>query len=185
MRRSIAIAAAVALSLSLAACGGGGASKVRGEDFIGAYQVTSHRANHQQGSPVPCSDPGAELEPGDPSYAPYFALAVDEFLDDPDSLVFQVCGGPGTGCADTFIHLDAAEGGLESIDANTQGGGDSPCNLYAARSLLTQDADVATLENRRWSAFDQPASNCTLDAAEALIDTPACQDVAVWVGTRL
>jgi len=155
----------------------------RGEDFIGTYQVTSHRENHQQGSPIPCSDPGPEVQPDDRSYAAYFALAIDSFFDDPDFLVFQTCDGPGVGCVDTSIQLDVVEGGLESTSANTQEG-DASCNLYAGRSSLTLDGAIATLEDRRWSNFDHPASDCTLAAAEALIGTPECQDVAVWVGTR-
>ncbi len=177
----------ISLSLLLAACGGDGGGEDGddggGVDVVGNYQVTSHRENHQQGSPVSCSDPGAEIEPGDPYYAEYFALAVDDFFDDPDFLVFQTCDGPGTGCTDTLINLERVGGELESIDANTQTG-NSSCNLYASRSFLTLEDDVATLEHRQWSDFDHPLDDCSIEAAEDLIDTPDCQDVVVWVGTR-
>lgn len=182
------IACVAALSISTAACGGGddddGGGSVSGEDFIGTYEVTSHRENHQQGEPVPCSDPGAEIEPGDPGGAPYFAVAVDDFFDDPDFLVFQTCTGPGTGCVDTLFRLEVGDDRLESTSANTQSG-DGSCNLYAGRSQLVLDGDAATFEDRQWSEFDHPADDCTLEAAEALIGGPDCQDVVVWVGTRL
>jgi len=152
-------------------------------EVVGTYEVTSHRENHQQGSPVSCSDPGAEIEAGDPGYAEYFAIAVDDFLDDPDFLVFQTCEGPGTGCTDTLIKLERIGGQIESVDANTQTG-NSSCNLYASRSSLTLEDGVATLEHRRWSDFDHPTDDCTLEAAEELIGTPDCQDVVVWVGTQ-
>jgi hypothetical protein len=174
----------VAVSICFAACGGGdeGGGAANGEQFLGTYEVTSHRENHQQGSPVPCGDPGAEVEPGDPGAAPYFAIAVDDFFDDPDFLVFQTCAGPGD-CADTLFSLEVGGDRVESTRANTQAG-DGSCNLYAGRSQLTLDGEVATFEDRQWSEFDHPADDCTLEAAEALIDGPDCQDVVVWVGTR-
>jgi len=185
--RFAAIALALVLGLALAACGGGddddGGDDASGEDVVGTYQVTSHRENHQQGSPVACDDPGPEIEPGDPSGAPVFAIAVDDFIDDPDFLVFQTCDDAGAECADTLIHLERSGNLFEKTDANTQTG-DASCNLYAGRSSLTLSGGVATLEDRRWSDFDHPASDCTLEAADALIGTAECQDVVVWVGTR-
>jgi hypothetical protein len=185
MLRPIARATLASLSLVLAACGGGsdGGNPVDGEDFVGVYEVTSHRENHQQGEPISCSDAGPEVEPGDPLHAPLFALAVDDFFDDPDFLVFQICANGVTPCVDTPISLQVAEGGLESISANTQESAGS-CNLYAGRSFLTLENGVATLEDRRWSEFDRPVGDCTVEAAEALIDTPGCRDVVVWVGER-
>jgi hypothetical protein len=171
-------------AVSLVACGGddggGGADP---EDFLGNYQVTSHRENHQQGTPVPCSDPGEEIQPDDPGGAPYFAIAVDEDFDSPDLMVFQVCTGPGTGCSNTMFRLEPGEDGLESTRSNTSTAGS--CNLYAGISRFSLDGDVATFEDRQWSSFDVPESDCTLDAADALIGTADCQDVEVWVGTRL
>ncbi len=102
-------------AFSLVACGGddSGGGGADPEEFLGNYQVTSHRENHQQGTPVSCS------------------------------------------------------------------------NLYAGTSRLSLDGDVATFEDRQWSSFDVPESDCTLEAADALIGTPDCQDVVVRVGTRL
>lgn len=171
-------------AVTLVACGGddSGGGDADPEEFLGTYQVTSHRENHQQGSPVPCSDPGDEIQPGDPGGAPYFAIAVDEDFG-ADLMVFQVCTGPGTGCSNTMFHLEPAEDGLESTRSNTSTVGS--CNLYAGTSRLSLDGDVATFEDRQWSKFDVPESDCTLEAADALIGTPDCQDVVVWVGTRL
>lgn len=185
MRCPSARVAAIAL-LVLAACGGGDAGDggdASGEDFVGSYQVTSHRENHQAGTPVPCGDPGPEIEPGDPGYAPYFALVIDEFFDDPDFLEFQTCDGPDSGCVDGGIGLERVGDRLESSSANTQEGNGS-CALHASRSVLVLDGDVATLEDRRWSVFDHPLDDCTVEAAEELFDSPDCRDVAIWVGTR-
>ena len=100
-----------------------------------------------------------------------------------DLMIFQVCTGPGTGCSNTMFRLEPAEDGLESTRSNTSTAGS--CNLYAGISRLSLDGDVATFEDRQWSSFDVPESDCTLEAADALIGTPDCQDVVVWVGTRL
>jgi hypothetical protein len=182
MYRSIRCVVVVA-GFSLVACGGddgGGGSDP--EDFLGNYQVRSHRENHQQGSPVPCSDAGAEIGPDDPGGAPYFAIAVDEDFG-ADLMVFQVCTGPGTGCSNTMFRLEAGEDGLESTRSNTSTAGS--CNLYAGASRFSLDGEVATFEDRQWSRFDVLEADCTLEAADALIDTADCQDVVVWVGTRL
>jgi hypothetical protein len=183
--RSLSPAAALLL---LVACGGGddddGDDGGGGPDVVGAYQVTSHRESHQQGDPVPCDDPGPEIEPGDPGFAPVFAIAVDDFLDDPDFLVLQTCGEGGADCVDTLVHLERTGDTLASTDANTQTGDDS-CNLYAGRSVLTVADGTVTVEDRRWTVFDHPVDDCTIEAAEALVDTPDCRDVVVWVGTPL
>ena len=173
------------LLLLLAACGGGDDDDGDdGQDVVGAYQVTSHRESHQQGDPVACDDPGPEIEPGDPGFAPVFALAVDDFFDDPDFLVFQTCDEDGAACLDTLIHLERTGDGLASTDANTQTG-DGSCSLYAGRSTLTVGDGTVTVEDRRWTVFDHPVDDCTTEAAEALVDTPDCRDVVVWVGTPL
>lgn len=177
-----------ALLLLVVACGGGDGGDDEGggggPDVVGAYQVTSHRESHQQGDPVPCDDPGPEIEPGDPGFAPVFAIAVDDFFDDPDFLVFQTCGEAGADCLDSLIHLERSGDTLASTDANTQTG-ESSCSLYAGRSVLTVTDGTVTVEDRRWTVFDLPVDDCTLEAAEALVDTPDCRDVVVWVGTPL
>jgi hypothetical protein len=187
MVMSMSIARVVAVAVSVAACGGddddGGAGGTDPDDFLGTYQVTSHRENHQQGDPVSCSDPGEEIQPDDPGGAPYFAIAVDDDFDDPDLFVFQVCTGPGTGCSSTMFRLEAGGDGLESTRSNTSTTGS--CALYAGTSRLSLDGAVATFEDRQWSRFDVPDSDCTIEAAEALIGTADCQDVVVWIGTRL
>lgn len=178
---------AAALLLMLVACGGGGGDDGDdggGPDVVGTYQVTSHRESHQQGDPVPCDDPGPEIEPGDPGFAPVFAIAVDDFFDDPDFLVFQICGEGGADCVDTSISFERTGDGYASADANTQAG-DGSCNLYAGRTILTATDGVVTVEDRRWTAFDHPVDDCTLEAAEALVGSPDCRDVVVWVGTAL
>ena len=178
---------AAALLLLLVACGGGdddGDDGGGGPDVIGAYQVTSHRESHQQGDPVPCDDPGPEIEPGDSGFAPVFAIAVDDFFDDPDFLVFQTCGEGGADCVDALIRVERSGDTYESIDANTQTGRGS-CSLYASLSILTAADGSVTVEDRRWTVFDHPVDDCTVDAARALIDTPDCRDVVVWVGTPL
>lgn len=177
---------AAPLLLLLFACGGadGGGGDDGGPDVVGAYQVTSHRESHQQGDPVPCDDPGPEIQPGDPGHAPVFAIAVDAFFEDPDFLVLQTCGEGGADCVDTLVHFERTGDAFGSTDANTQESGGS-CSLHASRSVLTvSDGDV-TVEDRRWSVFDHPTDDCTLAAAEALLDSPDCRDVAVWVGTPL
>jgi hypothetical protein len=187
MRCTSSRVAAIALLLFVA-CGGGDGDggdggDASGEDFVGSYQVTSHRESHQAGDPVSCSDPGPEIEPGDPGYAPYFALVIDEFFEDPDVLDFQTCDGPDSGCVDGGIGLERVGDRLESTSANTQEGNGS-CALHASLSTLVLDGDVATLEDRRWSVFDHPVDDCTVEAAEALVESPDCRDVVVWVGTR-
>jgi len=184
MSRLISRVLAVA-AVSLVACGGDDDSggSVDGDDFLGDYQVTSHRENHQQGSPVPCSDPGVEIQPDDPGGAPYFRIAEDEDFDAPDLFVFEVCTGPGTGCSSTIFHLEVGEDGLESTRSNTSTAGS--CNLYAGTSRFSLDGAVATFSDRQWSRFDVRESDCTIEAAEDLIGTAECQDVVVWIGTRL
>jgi len=167
---------------AIAACGAG---NVDGADYVGSYEVTSHRESHQQGDPVSCSDPGPEIEVGSALYAPYFAIVVDEFFADPDFLEFQPCAGPGTGCEDTFIGLSTEADGLGESSANTQVGGGTDCTLYAGRTTFVLDGEVGTLEVRAWSDFDADPSDCTVEAAEALVGTALCQDVEIWVGTRV
>ena len=163
----------------VAACGTSGPD---GTAYLGSYQISSHRENHQQGDAVACDDPGPPIVVGDPAYAPYFALVADDFGD--SIVAFQTCAGPGTDCVDTLLSFEVGDSQLISSGANSQTGGGTSCNLYANHAFVTLDGDVATLESRQWSSFDQPADDCTLEAAEALVGTALCQDVEVWVGTR-
>jgi hypothetical protein len=169
------------VGLILGACGGGGGG---GEAFLGTYAVTSHRENHQQGTPVACDDPGPEVPMTSPFYAPRFALIVDPFFEDPDFIRFQECDDGGT-CMDSLILVSPGGPGLFDESFNTQGSAGN-CSLYAGRSTaaLSDDGVSVTVEDRQWSQFDAPG-DCTLEDAEALIGTALCQDVVVWVGTRV
>jgi len=167
---------------SLAACGGGGPSS---EDFVGVYQMSSHRENHGQGVYVPCDDPGSEIPDTNPSYAPNFAIIVDPFFNDPNFLAFQTCSSPDlASCVDTLISLSPGGDGLEDLSANTQSGGGTNCNLYAGRSSAVLQDTTVTVDDRHWDEFDHVGS-CELRDAEALRNNADCRDVVVWVGTKL
>jgi hypothetical protein len=167
------------VGIIVSACGGGAAE--RGKDFVGTYQVTSHRAHMVQGATVACSDAGAAVA-GGPAY---FALIVDPFFDDPSFIAMQTCTAPGA-CTDTLDTFNPGGPGLEELSANTQVGGGATCNLHAGRGTVSLDGDVAHIEVRSWfQAIDVPQSDCTLGRAEALRGTADCRSVEFWDGTRM
>jgi hypothetical protein len=165
--------------VTLAACGGGGAA-VDPSMFVGTYQVTAHHANMMQGTTVACSDEGPSVTNG----PPYFALIVDPFFNDPSFIKMQTCTAPGA-CTDTLDTFMPASDGLEEQSANTQVGGGTSCNLYAGHGTVTLTAGVAHIEVRSWFASPNVSSaDCTLASAEALRQTPDCETVETWDGTK-
>jgi hypothetical protein len=163
------------------AAGGCGGDAKGGQDFVGTYQVMSHRAQMGQGTTVACSDAGAAVV-GGPAY---FALIVDTFLDDPSFITMQTCTAPGA-CTDTINTFNPGGPGLEELSANTQDLGDGTCNLHAGHATVALVGDVAHVEVRSWFKGFVPQSSCSnLSGAEALRDTPDCRSVEVWEGTRV
>jgi hypothetical protein len=161
--------------------GGCGGAEKGGQDFVGMYQVSSHRAQMGQGTTVACSDAGAAVTTG----PAYFALIVDPFFDDPSFLTMQTCTAPGA-CTDTINTFNPGGPGLEELSANTQDLGDGTCNLHAGHATMALDGDVAHIEVRTWFQGSVPQSDCSnLSRAEALRATPDCRSVEVWDGTRL
>lgn len=163
--------------LLAAACGGDS-----GEAFLGTYQVTSHRYNTLQGATVSCADPGPEVTGG----APFVALIVDPFFDDPSFIRMQQCTAPGA-CTDDLVLFHPGGPGLETSSASTQtGGGITSCGLYAGHATAVLTGEDVRIEVRRWAEFvELPAADCTLPRAEALRDTGACREVETWDGTRV
>jgi hypothetical protein len=160
-------------------CGGGGGGP-SAQSFVGTYTVTAHHANMQQGTTVACSDPGPAVTGGPTS----FALVIDATLGDP-FVTMQTCSAPGS-CTDTLDTFTPGGAGLEELSANTQTGGGATCNLYAGHGTVTLTDGVAHIEVRSWfDAIDVAASDCTLARAEALRQTPDCESVEVWDGTRM
>ena len=168
----------IAVCVLLAACGGGES----GEAFLGTYTVTSHRWNLGQGMTISCGDAGAEVEGG----APYLALIVDPFFEDPDFIRLQECTTPGD-CVDELVTMSPGGPGLIEENENTQtSGGITSCGLYASRATATLTGDVVQVEYRHWSDYiEAPESECMPPRAAALRDTDACREVEIWVGTRL
>jgi hypothetical protein len=175
-----------ALLVTLAAtsatgCGGG----PNGEDFIGLYTTTSHRENTGQGMYVPCTDFGPEIMMTSPSYAPYFAIVEDDFFEDPNALELKTCATPDlAACVDVFFPLTVGGDGFEQVDANTQTGGGTSCNLYASQTYGKLEGGELTIEAWHWDAFNFPG-DCTLENAEALIETNDCRSAVRWRGTKL
>lgn len=168
------------IGVMLVGCGGGGA-KPSGQEFVGTYQVTSHRMNMLQGGTVACSDGGPQVTGGPAD----FALIVDPFFNDPSFIKMQTCTAPGA-CTDTLDTFNPGGPGLEEDSANTQVGGGATCNLYAGQGTVTLAGGVAHVEVRSWFAsLDVAAADCTLARAEALRATPDCETVEIWDGTRL
>ncbi len=173
MGKTIVFVGVVAMG---AACGGGAS----GQDFVGTYAVTAHRANMMQGTTVACSDGGAEVT-GGPAY---FALIVDPFFNDPSFIAMQTCTAPDA-CMDTLDTFNPGGPGLQELSANTQVGGGATCNLYAGQGTVTLAGGVAHVEVRSWfQAIDVAQSDCTLDKATALRGTADCETVEIWDGTR-
>ena len=173
MRRAIGIGVMI-----VAACGGG--STRSGTDFVGTYAVTSHHMNMMQGTTVACADSGPSVTNG----PTYFALIVDPFFNDPSFIKMQTCTAPGA-CTDTLDTFMPGATGLEELSANTQTGGGTACNLYAGHGAVTLTGGVAHVEVRSWFASPNvPMSDCTLASAEALRQTPDCETVETWDGTK-
>ena len=162
---------------ALAACGGG-ASAVDPAMFVGTYQVTAHHMNMAQGTTVACSDPGPSVTNG----PPLFELIVDPTLGSP-FILMQTCTTMGS-CTDTLDTFTPGANGLEEQSANTQTGGGTTCNLYAGAGTVTLTAGVAHIEVRSWFSSPSSASDCTLANAEALRNTPDCETVETWDGTK-
>jgi hypothetical protein len=173
------VVAAATAAMALAACGGGGDS---GEAYVGTYTVTSHRWNLGQGTTISCSDAGAEVVGGDP----FIALIVDPFFDDPAFIRLQQCSTPDT-CTDELVTMSPGGPGLVEEGYNSQtAGGVTACGLYANRATAVLTGDAVRVEVRHWSVFnDLPESQCTVEAAQALIGTPDCREVEIWDATRL
>lgn len=169
----------VCLGALVAACGGGGGD---GEAFVGTYAVSSHRWNLGQGQTISCGDAGAEVTDG----APYVALIVDPFFEDPDVIRLQQCQAMGD-CADELVTMSPGGPGLLEEHSSTQtSGGITSCGLYAGRATAALAGDVVRIEVRHWSEFvELPESQCTLERADDLRDTDACREVEIWEGTRV
>lgn len=164
--------------VGLAACGGGVATDP--SMFVGTYAVTAHHANMAAGTTVACSDEGPSVTGG----PPFFTLIVDPFFQDPNFIKMQTCTAPGA-CTDTLDTFMPGGAGLEELSANTQTGGGATCNLYAGHGAVTLEGGVAHVEVRSWfAAIDVAASDCTLARAEALRQTPDCETVETWDGTK-
>jgi hypothetical protein len=169
------------VGITAGGCGGDGKDGKDGQDFVGMYQVTSHRSQMGLGTTVACSDAGAAVV-GGPTY---FALIVDTFLDDPSFITMQTCTAPGA-CTDTINTFNPGGPGLEELSANTQDLGDGTCNLHAGRATVSLVGDVAHVEVRTWFQGSVPQSDCSnLSRAEALRATPDCRSVEIWDGTGL
>ena len=165
--------------LGLAACGGGDGLS-GGDTFTATYQVTLHQRNVAAGGTIACTDFGSDVT-GEEAY---FAIVVDDFLDDPNILEMHPCmTDPGT-CDDFgFVHFNAYGDHLQEDNWNTQT--DSGCALHASRDYgVMVDATTLRIESMEWYA-DSTDPNCDLDLAQALLDTPDCERNEAWEGTRL
>ena len=172
----------VLVVLVLVACGGGGDGGGDVTAFVGVYATTSHVSAEMPGGKVSCTDPGSPVT----SAAPFFRLAVDEFLMDPDLLRLSQCtDAAATACTETLVTLRAGGPGLLDESANTQTGGGVMCQLYFTRSEAALNGAaimISVLEK-----FDAPnisSSDCTLQRAEGLASSPDCRRVERWAGTR-
>ena len=170
--------------LLLVACGGGGDGGGSGDvtPFVGVYATTSHSRAQMQGGKVSCTAPGTPIV----GAAPFFQLAVDTFLMEPDILRVSECtDAAATTCIETFVTLSAGGPGLQDESASSQTGGGVMCQLYFSHydaKLTGQTIQIEALEK-----FDAPnisSSDCTLQRAQALASSPDCRSVERWTGTR-
>jgi hypothetical protein len=168
--------------LVLVACGGNGDGGGDVTPFVGVYATTSHARAEMQGGKVSCTAPGSPVT----SAAPFFQLAVDAFLMDPDILRLSECtGAAATTCTETFVTLRAGGPGLLDENANSQTGGGVMCQLYFTRSEAALNGAAVTISILE--KFDAPnisSSDCTLQRAEALASSTECLRVERWTGTR-
>ena len=169
---------ALALAAPLAACGGGDAS-----EFVGVYQVDSHTYAAMQGGDVACADTGEAVTTG----RPYLQLAVDPFFDELDLLRLSQCSDAvATDCVEELVLFSPGGPGLSDESANSQVGGGFACQLYY--SLSEAALAGTTLTVTLLDKYDMPAlseSECSLEAAEALADSPTCLNVERWQATRV
>lgn len=171
----------IATCAGLAACGGGGGGLSGGEDYLGTYQVSSHRRNTPAGADtIACDDAGAETT----GEEQYIKIIVDEFFEDPNYLEMETCDTSPADCTFTLMSFEAHGDHLIKQNWNTQIGGGSPCQLYASEDYATLTAGVIHVEHREWYAgTDDSEADCDLDKAEALLTTPDCEMVEYWDAT--
>jgi hypothetical protein len=174
----------IALGAALAACGGGGdGAATDGSKFVATYAVTSHTEARGLGTSIACTIAGTPVA----SAKPYVKIQVDPFLMEPDFLTMVECrDAAASDCVDTLVSLRPGGVGLEDESANTQTGGGVMCQLYYSHFQATLDGATVHVELLdKFAAPNLSSSDCTLARAQALADSPDCQHVERWDGTRL
>jgi hypothetical protein len=164
----------------LVACGGGGDGGGVAS-FIGLYATSSHTHAEMPGGSVACADAGQPV-----TGTPFFRLDVYSFFEDPEVLAVSNCTDASeASCTETTVSLRAGGPGLDSVNASSQIGGGTMCQLYYTRNQAMLSGTTVQVESlQKYDAPNITASECGVQRALALASSPDCRTVERWAGTR-